>query len=169
MTHLHIPPTPDGDLNILSPTLFSYPPPRRPSLILSPFAGRLQPDEASYSPDTQTFIKQQRTKDNIAYLHLCLKDSLSRNEAPWASHGFYPSFLDDNAPSERRAGFECEQAWLDIALSHSASGGLRLIIATYLDRGISPGMIATLKHITQNAGPSCYELDFRNLEPKDTN
>ena len=33
---------------------------------------------------------------NIEYLIRCLKHSLTLDEAPFASHLFYPSFLDDS-------------------------------------------------------------------------
>jgi hypothetical protein len=67
---------------------------------------------------------------NNEYLDACMRDSFSRGEAPYASHGIYPRVFDDATPSERRAGMEAGFAWGEKA-------GLR---AVYVDHGITPGM-----------------------------
>jgi len=67
---------------------------------------------------------------NLSYLELCIQDSFSRGEVPFASHGFYTRFLDDNKPEQRKqgmlAGFE---------IMRRAD-----LVAVYLDLGVSDGM-----------------------------
>lgn len=50
---------------------------------------------------------------NIAYARLALADSLSRGEAPIASHLLYtqPGVLDDDVPEEREWGIEAGLSW----------------------------------------------------------
>lgn len=69
---------------------------------------------------------------NIQYARRCVRDSLSRGEAPIASHLLYTQegILDDDIPSERRWGIDAGLAWRDVA---EAS-------VVYVDRGISKGM-----------------------------
>lgn len=67
---------------------------------------------------------------NKKYLHECCLDCLRRGESPYASHGFFVYFLDDNVPEERQAGIEAGLVWADVAD----------VVAVYTDRGISSGM-----------------------------
>jgi len=67
----------------------------------------------------------------ILYLEACIKHSLEKEEAPFASHGHYPHFLNDNDPEERALGMSCGRAW---ALKAD-------LVAFYLDLGMSPGML----------------------------
>lgn len=50
---------------------------------------------------------------NLRYLRACLRDCLSRGEAPFASHSLYtqPGVLDDNDPDDRKHGIEAGFAW----------------------------------------------------------
>jgi len=84
-------------------------------LIESPYAG--SPKEIEY---------------NVAYLRAAMRDSLLRNEAPFASHGLYtlPGVLDDLNAEERSLGIEAGLAW----------GRFADLTAVYVDLGISPGM-----------------------------
>lgn len=64
------------------------------------------------------------------YLKKAVLDSLDRGEVPIASHGFYPNYLDDTTPLERKIGLTC---------------GLELLrrsdeLAVYADHGMTPGM-----------------------------
>jgi hypothetical protein len=70
---------------------------------------------------------------NIAYARRCIRDSLSRGEAPIASHLLYtqPGVLDDAIPHERQWGIDAGLAW------HAAGG---VTTAVYTDLGISKGM-----------------------------
>lgn len=69
---------------------------------------------------------------NIAYARKCVRDSLSRNEAPIASHLLYtqPGILNDEDPKERQWGINTGLAWKIVA---EAS-------VIYTDLGISKGM-----------------------------
>lgn len=69
---------------------------------------------------------------NEEYARLCVRDSLSRGEAPIASHLLYtqPGILDDDAPAERQWGIDAGLAWK--AVAHGS--------VVYTDRGITRGM-----------------------------
>ena len=67
---------------------------------------------------------------NTEYARLCLKDSLSRGEAPMASHLLYTQVLDDLVPEEREWGIEAGLAFARVAEK----------TVVYVDRGISNGM-----------------------------
>ena len=69
---------------------------------------------------------------NIKYARVCLKDSLSRGEAPMASHLLYTQegVLDDTVESERMQGINAGLAWLEVADLH----------VFYIDYGMSKGM-----------------------------
>jgi hypothetical protein len=72
------------------------------------------------------------TKDNIEYGRAALRDSLLRDEAPFASHLLYtlPGILRDGDFKERTMGIE---AGLTIGMCAD-------LTAVYADFGISPGM-----------------------------
>jgi hypothetical protein len=69
---------------------------------------------------------------NIAYARECVRDSLSRGEAPIASHLLYtqPGILNDDIPNERQWGIDAGLAWKRVA---EAS-------VVYTDLGVSRGM-----------------------------
>lgn len=67
---------------------------------------------------------------NLDYARVCLYDSLSRGEAPIASHLLYTQVLDDKILAERARGIDAGLAWAPVAD----------FIAVYTDRGITPGM-----------------------------
>ena len=54
---------------------------------------------------------------NLLYLRACMRDCLSRGEAPFASHALYtqPGVLDDGDPAERAHGIEAGFAWRAVA------------------------------------------------------
>jgi hypothetical protein len=68
---------------------------------------------------------------NRLYLRLALYDSLSRGEAPFASHAIYTQALDDAVGSERSWGIKSGFAWGECAS--------RFVV--YEDLGVTPGMI----------------------------
>jgi hypothetical protein len=72
--------------------------------------------------------------DNRQYAMLCVEDSLQRGEAPFASHLFYPRWLNDDSASEREQGLNAGWKWLQCAD----------LVAVYTDRGISEGMRAAI-------------------------
>lgn len=67
---------------------------------------------------------------NQEYLQQCLQDCVRRGECPFASHGFFPFFLNEQDPKERRLGIELGYIFWDRCDT----------IVFYLDKGISPGM-----------------------------
>lgn len=71
---------------------------------------------------------------NVKYARACMRDALSRGEAPIASHLLYtqPGILRDEVPAEREKGIAAGLAWRRVAE----------LTAFYLDRGWSRGMLA---------------------------
>jgi nucleoside 2-deoxyribosyltransferase len=69
---------------------------------------------------------------NIKYARAAVHDSLSRGEAPIASHLLYTQdgILDDNDPQERKWGIDAGLAWKTVA--HGS--------VVYADKGITRGM-----------------------------
>ena len=110
---------------------------RTRTVIESPYAGANAPAIAA----------------NVAYLDRCYLDSLSRGEAPIASHGSrLVHVLNDSKPDERAIGLEAGTAWIPVAD----------LVVFYVDRGMSNGMVAALELCLQ-LGKS---VEFRRLDVK---
>lgn len=79
--------------------------------------------ESPYAGDVAT---------NVEYARRCVRDSLSRGEAPIASHLLYTQagILDDDNPAERQWGIDAGLAWRSVAQAS----------VVYTDLGISAGM-----------------------------
>lgn len=79
---------------------------------------------------------------NINYARLAVRDSLSRGEAPIASHLLYTQdgILDDNIPEERQWGIDAGLAWKEVAEKH----------VFYIDYGYSKGMEYAKQYATDN-------------------
>lgn len=75
----------------------------------------------------KTFLERYYNKQ---YLQECIRDSLSRNEAPFASHQMYTDALRDENARERADGIHAGYAWWD--------AGEKIVF--YVDRGWSKGM-----------------------------
>lgn len=88
---------------------------------------------------------------NIRYLRACLRDSLRRGEAPFASHAIYtqPGVLDDLVPSDRMLGIEAGLAW----------GSCAALTAAYVDRGTTRGMSYGLERAAAEGRP----VEYRRL------
>lgn len=71
------------------------------------------------------------------YLQRCLRDSWTRGELPFASHGFFPLFLSEDDDRERQAGIEAGYRFW-----HHAEA-----LVLYTDYGISKGMIAAVARV----------------------
>ncbi len=69
---------------------------------------------------------------NKKYARACVRDSLLREESPFASHLLHTQagILNDQTPSERRLGIEAGLAW----------GSVADATVVYHDLGISSGM-----------------------------
>lgn len=80
------------------------------------------------------------TRINKHYLRACLLDSLSRGEAPYASHGLYPGALDDANPEQREIGMRAGFAWAERAS----------VTAIYFDLGVSGGMARGYAHAVKH-------------------
>ena len=88
---------------------------------------------------------------NVKYARECVRDSLSRGEAPIASHLLYTQegVLDDDIPEERSWGIEAGLVWKSVADKH----------VFYTDYGISKGMEYALQYASENNIP----IEMRNL------
>lgn len=97
--------------------------------IESPLRGHVEP----WVPELlKPMVERARRLANRVYARRCVRDSLKRGEAPYASHVFFdqPGILDDANPHERLLGMQCGDAWAMCADRH----------VFYCDRGMSPGM-----------------------------
>lgn len=89
---------------------------------------------------------------NVEYARKCVRDSLSRGEAPIASHLLYtqPGILNDLIPEERQWGIDAGLEWRKVA---DAS-------VVYTDRGISKGM----EYGIAAAEAAGISVEYRSLE-----
>jgi len=101
--------------------------------------------ESPYSGDT---------KKNLAYLNLCMLDSIRRGEAPIASHKLYTDILNDDDPEERALGINLGFAWLKAAD----------LVAFYSNLGFSPGMSLSLDRLKKKIVRVPYEI--RTIDPE---
>lgn len=88
-------------------------------------------------------------EDNQEFARRCMKDSLDRGEAPYASHLLYTQMLDDFDPAERKLGMEAGFVWGEAAQT----------VAVYTDRGMSSGMIEGIKRAQARGA----RIEFRTL------
>ncbi len=74
---------------------------------------------------------------NVQYARRCVRDALSRGEAPFASHLLYtqPGILDDSVLQERQWGIEAGLAWVRVAEA----------TVVYADHGVTGGMLQGIK------------------------
>jgi hypothetical protein len=115
---------------------------------------RLTIIESPYAGDTLDL--------NLGYLRRALRDSWERGELPFASHGFFPFFLHESDPTERKAGIEAGyQFWDFISAGYLNPRPPKVVF--YVDLGITPGMQLALER--------CQELkrsyEFRCLFTKE--
>lgn len=90
--------------------------------------------------------------ENTIYAIKCMKDCLSRGEAPFASHLLYTQPLNDLLEDERALGIEAGLAWGKVADA----------TVVYTDRGISKGM----QYGIDRAVKEGREIEYRTLENK---
>jgi len=109
-----------------------------------------------------------RTMDqNLTYLRACLRDSWNRGELPFASHGFFPFFLNEHDTAERQQGIEAGYLfWNFVTLTaqERTPNGQKFYsevptIAFYIDHNISIGMRAAHKRAIAYG----YKIEFRNI------
>jgi len=89
---------------------------------------------------------------NVEYARRCVRDCLSRGEAPIASHLLYTQagILRDDIPDERQWGIDAGLAWLKVAQAS----------VVYTDRGISSGMEYGIAYACLLSIP----VEYRTLE-----
>ena len=87
---------------------------------------------------------------NAAYARRACADCLKRGEVPYASHLFFPQFLDELKPEERELGLTAGYAMWPIARK----------IVFYTDRGMSSGMQRAYQRATTYALP----IEMRKLD-----
>ena len=87
---------------------------------------------------------------NMHYLDACMRDSLERGEAPFASHLIYTKYLDDTKEEERNKGIHAGFAW----------GSVADFVAVYIDNGISKGM----EYGIENAKKNNLKVEYRSIE-----
>jgi hypothetical protein len=85
---------------------------------------------------------------NVEYARRAMRDSLSRGEAPIASHLLYtqPGILRDEDPRERQWGIDAGLIWGDLAVK----------TVIYVDRGISTGMRFAINYARCNGRVIVY-------------
>ena len=95
-------------------------------------------------------------KENILYARRCVRDSLSRGEAPIASHLLYTQdgILNDDDPKERKWGIDAGLAWMEYAEKQ----------VVYVDYGISKGMDYGISHVENTDLPIEYREIGKNEE-----
>lgn len=90
---------------------------------------------------------------DLAFGRACLKDCLTRGEAPLASHLLYTQegVLDDRDAADRALGIEAGHSWI----KHVEA------LVVYVDRGVSEGMRKGITRAIQVGRP----VEFRFLMP----
>ena len=97
----------------------------------------------------------EATGKNLLYARCCVRDSVSRGEAPYASHLFYTQsgILNDNIPEERQQGIDSGLTW----------GSAAEKSAVYTDLGVSRGM----EYGIANAEAAKRPIEMRSLGTPD--
>ena len=90
--------------------------------------------ESPYSGDVEK---------NIDYAKKCLRDSLERDECPFASHLLYTQVLNDRDKKERWLGMSQAFEWYEFADQ----------MILYIDLGISKGMLLGVKQAVKRNIP----------------
>jgi hypothetical protein len=85
----------------------------------------------------------------IRYAQHAMRDSLDRNEAPWASHLLYPQCLADSDPVQRKLGIDAGLLW-------GRAAGATIV---YYDLGVSKGMVQGI----DEAKALGREIEWRSL------
>lgn len=86
---------------------------------------------------------------NKRYALWCAYHCRTLGQSAYASHLFFPQFLDDEDPDSRTFGIEAGYAWAQTAD----------VIAFYIDLGMSGGMLKAEQHWANHYAP----CDYRKL------
>lgn len=89
---------------------------------------------------------------NVEYARKCVRHSLSKGEAPIASHLLYsqPGILRDEVKEERQWGIDAGLEWRAVAEA----------TVVYMDLGVSEGMLYGIRAAEQAGVP----IEYRKLE-----
>lgn len=104
--------------------------------------------ESPFTAPTPEGIEKHRN-----YLRECGLDCLRRGEAPFASHGLYPQWLNDADRNERAWGITAGFAWRAVAAA----------TVVYCDLGVSPGMLLGIAAANAQKHP----IEYRALVATD--
>lgn len=88
--------------------------------------------------------------NNRLYAIAACVDCMKRQEVPYASHLFFPQFLDELTPAEREQGITAGYAMWWAAAK----------VAFYVDRGWSSGMQRALERAKERG----FVIEYRKLE-----
>lgn len=104
-------------------------------------------------PLVKRMVEFRRYARNRRYARACMRDSLCKGEAPFASHLLYDQrgILDDTLPEERELGIAAGFHW----------GSQATLVAVYGDYGVSTGMLRGISRAA--AGGTPWEM--RSLGP----
>ena len=100
------------------------------------------------------WLEARFRRSNQGYAKACMRDSLARGEAPYASHLLFdqPGLLNDARSDERELGMHAGFAW-------GLVGAKRVF---YVDRGMSGGMVLGLSQARELR----QRVEFRSLGGK---
>lgn len=107
----------------------------------TPLEPALQHEGGASHTNCRRCMRDERRKwelaRNLRYLRACLRDSMMRGEAPFASHAIYTQegVMRDDLPHERKQSIEAGYAWW--------AGADAIIV--YTDLGLSSGMHAAIE------------------------
>lgn len=137
----------------------------KPMLVVieSPLRGNVPAWVTRWLPLIAPLFERVGRARNRAYARACVRDSLLRGEAPYASHVHYdlPGVLNDAIPSERALGMEAGFAVGDrcdrraVYIDRGLSGGMKLGIEKALAAG-QPVVLRTLEEAPNNIN-ACTE------------
>jgi hypothetical protein len=102
---------------------------KKPVIIESPYAG-----------DTP-----EQVDTHERYARAALFDSLTRGEAPIASHLLHTQVLDDKNKEHRETGIEAGLAWYRMIDPTALGGDVRPTCVVYVDCGQSSGMLRAME------------------------
>lgn len=114
-------------------------------IVESPFAANLEHSQAEHE----------------AYAKECCLQVIDDGDTPYASHLFFPQFLDESDPADRdlgiRLGYQVAKALFNAPYT-------QVTVAFFIDMGWSPGMLAALEEYS--GGGVRYEVRrLKDREP----
>lgn len=120
---------------------------------------RLTIIESPFAPSPQS-----SHEENLVYLRECLRHSWEQGELPFASHAFFPFFLNESDPAERQLGIEAGYLFWNLLPTDEpwSVEQSRPHIVFYCDLGVSPGMHAAFARVAQTR----HDVTIRYIRSK---